>query len=54
MIRRDETYNGGGVCVRAVVWDTDAGTWSLEVDGVIVDSRPLTAEEIAALTDAGV
>lgn len=47
MIIRNETYQPS-VRVRADVIDLDELTRSTEVHGVIVDSRPLTAEEIAA------
>lgn len=49
---RNETYVQS-VCVRADIIDLDAGTRSLEVNGVIVESRPLTAEEIAAYSPTG-
>ena len=41
---RNETFRDG-VCVEADIIDLDAGTFQHEVEGVVVESRPLTAEE---------
>jgi hypothetical protein len=41
---RDETFRDG-ICVQADIVDLDAGTFQREVMGVVVISRPLTAEE---------
>ncbi len=43
---RNESFVGG-VCVEAEVIDLDAGTVAYEVDGKVVESRQLTAEEAA-------
>jgi hypothetical protein len=42
---RNETFQNS-TCIRAEIIDLDAGTYTLEVDGQVVDSRPLTVEEI--------
>jgi hypothetical protein len=44
MIRNELLKNG--VCVEAQIIDFDAGTFQLEVDSVIVETRPLTTDEI--------
>ena len=46
---RNETFEGS-VCVYAEIIDLDSGTFSVERDGQIVSSRPLTADEVAAYT----
>jgi hypothetical protein len=46
---RNETFRDG-VCVYAEVIDLDGGTLSVEERGVVVSSRPLTADEVAAYT----
>ena len=43
MIRNGVFKNG--ICVEADIIDLDAGTFQHEVEGVIVESRPLTTEE---------
>ena len=45
---RNETFVSS-VCVRADIIDLDAATRSIEINGEIVETRPLTADEIAAL-----
>lgn len=47
MIRNDTVHDG--VLVRSERIDPDAGTYELEVDGGVVESRPLTADELAAV-----
>jgi hypothetical protein len=42
---RNETFRDG-ICIRAEIIDLDAGVYTLEVDGEIVESHPLTADEI--------
>jgi hypothetical protein len=42
---RNETFRDG-ICIRAEIIDLDAGVYTLEVDGEIVESRSLTADEI--------
>jgi len=41
---RNETFQNG-ICIRAEIIDLDAGTYTLEVEGVVVESRPLTTQE---------
>lgn len=41
---RNETFCNG-ICIRAEIIDLDAGTFQLEIDGQIVESRSLTVEE---------
>jgi hypothetical protein len=41
---RNETFQNG-ICIRAEIIDLDAGTYTLEVEGQVVESRPLTVEE---------
>jgi hypothetical protein len=42
---RNETFQNG-ICIRAEIINLDAGTYTLEVEGVIVEGpRPLTLEE---------
>jgi hypothetical protein len=42
---RNETFQNG-ICIRAKIIDLDAGTYTLEVEGVITEGpRPLTEEE---------
>jgi hypothetical protein len=41
---RNETFQDG-ICIRAEIIDLDAGTFALEVEGVVVESRPLTVDE---------
>jgi hypothetical protein len=43
MIRNELYLNG--VCIEADIIDLDAGIFQHEVEGVIVESRPLTIEE---------
>jgi hypothetical protein len=44
-VMRHETYVGG-VCVHAEIIDIDAGTYTVEEHGVVVEGpRPLTGEE---------
>ncbi len=50
MIRNEVFVDG--VCVSAEVIDAAAGTLAIEEYGVIVATRPLTAEEVAAHTPA--
>ena len=42
---RNESFSGG-VCIAAEVVDLDAGTVTVERDGQVVESRPLTAAEL--------
>jgi hypothetical protein len=42
---RNETFQNG-ICIEAEIIDLDAGTFQHEVDGVIVESRPLTLDEV--------
>jgi hypothetical protein len=44
---RNETFLNG-VCVYAEVIDVDGGKLSVEERGVVVSSRPLTSDEVAA------
>jgi hypothetical protein len=44
MIRNE--FFDNGICIEAEIIDLDAGTFQHEVDGVIVESRPLTLDEI--------
>jgi len=46
---RNSTFRDG-VEIAADVIDLDAGTWTREVDGAVVETRPLTADEIDAYT----
>jgi hypothetical protein len=48
MIRNETFLNGA--CIHAEVIDLDGGTLSVEERGVVVSSRPLTADEVAAYT----
>jgi hypothetical protein len=48
-MRRDETYANGQV-IAADVYDLESGTYTREEMGQVVSTRPLTADEIAALT----
>jgi len=41
---RNETFQNG-ICIKADIIDLDAGTFQHEVNGVIVESRPLTIDE---------
>lgn len=47
---RNEVFDTSGNCVEAEVIDLAAGTVTFEVDGKVVRSRPLTADEVAAYT----
>jgi hypothetical protein len=49
VIVRNETFQDG-VCVYAEVIDLDGGTLTVEERGVVVSSRPLTPDEVAAYT----
>jgi hypothetical protein len=42
---RNETFRDG-ICIHAEIIDLDAGTFTLEVEGETVESRPLTDDEI--------
>jgi hypothetical protein len=42
---RNETFQNG-ICIEADIIDLDAGTFQHEEMGVIVESRPLTLDEI--------
>jgi hypothetical protein len=42
---RNETFQNG-ICIEAEIIDLDAGTFQHEVEGVIVESRPLTLDEV--------
>lgn len=44
---RNETYDATGL-VAADCYDLDAGTYTREEYGVVVATRPMTADEIAA------
>ena len=44
MIRNEHFDNG--ICVWAEVIDLDAGTLTIEENGVLVSSRPLTLQEV--------
>jgi hypothetical protein len=46
---RNATFRHG-VCIFADIIDLEAGTMSREEGGVVVSSRPLTADEVAAYT----
>lgn len=46
---RNETYVDG-VCVHADILNLEAGTFSVEENGQVVSSRPLTAEEMQFYT----
>lgn len=48
-MRTDETWSDG-VLVERDIWDLDTSTYTREENGVVVSTRPLTAEEITALT----
>jgi hypothetical protein len=42
---RNETFQNG-ICIRAEIIDLDAGTYTLEVEGQVVEGpRPLTTQE---------
>jgi hypothetical protein len=41
---RNELFRNN-ICIEAEIIDFDAGTYQHEVEGVIVESRPLTVEE---------
>jgi hypothetical protein len=45
---RNEIWRDGAV-IEATIVDIDGGLWQREVDGQIVESRPLTADEINTL-----
>ena len=49
MMIRNETFRDGAP-IAAEVIDLDAGTYSLEEAGVVVETRPLTPDEIANYT----
>lgn len=49
MTIRNETYSGG-VVVNAEVIDLAGGTWSHEIGGKTIESRPLTADEVVRYT----
>lgn len=49
MIWTEQSYDASGSLFVAVI-DTDAGTYALTIDGVPWESRPATAEEVAAAT----
>jgi hypothetical protein len=42
---RNETFQNG-ICIKADIINLGAGTFQHEVEGVIVESRPLTLDEI--------
>lgn len=44
---RNEVFDTMGWCVEAEVIDLDAGTVTFERDGKVVESRPMTADEVA-------
>ncbi len=46
---RNEHYRSG-VCISAEIIDLDAGTISYEEEGVVITTRPLTVDEVAAFT----
>jgi hypothetical protein len=48
MIRNETILDG--VCVYAEVIDLDAATFTIERDGTVESSRPLTADEVEAYT----
>ncbi len=41
---RNEIFQDG-ICIEAIIIDLDAGTFQREVEGSIIESRPLTTEE---------
>lgn len=49
---RNETFLPDGTLVAVEIIDLDAGTYTREEHGLVVATRPLTADEIAAYTPA--
>ena len=45
-IHRNETFRNG-ICIEAHIIDLDAGTFQREIEGIVVESRLLTDEELS-------